>query len=53
MAQLDWTVSPRFELGYRLPSGFGELDVAFRFLMTQGSGSTPAGSAASPDTTAR
>jgi hypothetical protein len=52
MATLDWTVSPRFELGYRLPSGFGELDVAFRFLMTQGSGSTAAGAAASPDAAA-
>ncbi|MGA2067742.1 MAG: hypothetical protein ABSG86_22430 [Thermoguttaceae bacterium] len=52
MARLDWTVSPRFELGYRLPSGFGELDVAYRFLLTEGTGSTPAGSAASPDAAA-
>ena len=49
MARLDWTVSPRFELGYRLPSGFGEVDVAYRFLLAEGSGSTPAGSMASPD----
>ena len=34
--RLDWTVSPRFELGYRLPSGFGEVDVAYRFLSAQG-----------------
>ncbi len=40
MAQLDWTVSPRFEWGYRLPSGFGEVDVAYRFLQAQGTGST-------------
>ncbi len=37
MAHLDWTVSPRFELGYRLPSGFGELDFAYRFLTASGS----------------
>jgi hypothetical protein len=52
MARLDWTVSPHFELGYRLPSGFGELDVAYRFLLTEGTGSTPAGSTASPDAAA-
>jgi len=52
MATLDWTVSPRFELGYRLPAGFGEVDVAYRFLFAQGTGSTPAGSAASPDAAA-
>ncbi len=44
MARLDWTVSPRFEAGYRLPSGFGEFDVNYRFLLTQGSGSLPIGS---------
>jgi hypothetical protein len=47
MAALNWTVSPRFELGYRLPSGFGELDVAYRFLLADGTGSTPG-----PDATA-
>jgi hypothetical protein len=36
-APLDWTVSPRFFLGYRLPSGFGEFAVAYRFLDTEGS----------------
>ena len=36
MAELNWTVSPRFELGYRLPSGFGEVDVAYRFLLAEG-----------------
>jgi hypothetical protein len=49
MAPLDWTVSPRFEVGYRLPSGFGEVDVAYRFMFAEGNGSTPAGSTASPD----
>ena len=43
MAPLAWTVSPRFELGYRLPSGFGEIDVAYRFLLAEGTGSMPAG----------
>jgi hypothetical protein len=33
---LDWTVSPRFETGYRLPAGFGEFSLGYRFLATQG-----------------
>jgi hypothetical protein len=36
-APLDWTVSPRFLLGYRLPSGFGDFAVAYRFLDASGS----------------
>jgi hypothetical protein len=40
-APLDWTVSPRVFLGYRLPSGFGEFMVAYRHLGTGGSGSVP------------
>jgi hypothetical protein len=36
-AELDWTVSPRVDLGYRLPSGFGEFAVAYRTLATDGS----------------
>ena len=51
MARLDWTVSPRFELGYRLPSGFGEVDFAYRFLLAEGSGTTDDPIAA-PDATA-
>jgi hypothetical protein len=43
MARLNWTASPRFEAGYRLPSGFGEIDVSYRFLLTQGIGTLPAG----------
>jgi hypothetical protein len=35
-APLDWTVAPRFFLGYRLPSGFGALTVSERFLDTTG-----------------
>ncbi len=35
---LDWTVAPRFEVGYRLPSGFGEFIVGYRFLDTSGDG---------------
>jgi hypothetical protein len=35
-APLDWTVSPEFELGYRLPSGFGAFSVSYRGLATQG-----------------
>jgi hypothetical protein len=41
-AALDWTVSPRVFLGYRLPSGFGEFMVSYRHLGTDGSGSVPA-----------
>ncbi|MGA2253444.1 MAG: Lpg1974 family pore-forming outer membrane protein [Thermoguttaceae bacterium] len=52
MAPLSWTVSPRFELGYRLPSAFGEVDVSYRFLLAHGSGSAPAGLAATPDAAA-
>ena len=49
MAALNWNVSPRIELGYRLPSGFGEFDFAYRYLWADGTGSTAAGSIASPD----
>ncbi len=38
-AELDWTAAPRFEVGYRLMSGFGEFAVAYRFFATDGSGS--------------
>jgi hypothetical protein len=44
-ADLDWTVAPRFELGYRLPSGFGQFSFAYRFFGTDGTGS-----ATGPDT---
>ncbi|AGA27231.1 hypothetical protein [Singulisphaera acidiphila] len=40
-APLDWAVSPRVFLGYRLPSGFGEFMVAYRHLGTEGRGSLP------------
>ena len=41
------TVSPRFEAGYRLPEGNGEVGLAYRFLTTSGSGVavTPLGTA--------
>jgi hypothetical protein len=35
-AQLDWAASPHVQLGYRLPSGFGELSVAYRYLGSHG-----------------
>jgi len=34
---LDATVSPRFELGYRFPDGFGELRLSYRFMDSRGS----------------
>jgi len=35
--RLNATVTPRFELGYRFPDGFGELRLSYRFLDTTGS----------------
>jgi hypothetical protein len=46
-ATLDWTAAPRVELGYRLPSGFGEFAIAYQILASDG-----AGTVAGPDTTA-
>jgi hypothetical protein len=45
VAQLAWTVAPRVEVGYRLPSGFGEFAVSDRGFYTDGTGpfSGPAG----------
>jgi hypothetical protein len=40
-ADLDWTVSPRFEVGYRLPEGFGEFLLSYRFLTTEGNAVIP------------
>jgi hypothetical protein len=36
--RLDWTGSPRVELGYRLPDGFGEFDFSYRFIGSDGNG---------------
>jgi Legionella pneumophila major outer membrane protein precursor len=47
-ARLDWTGSPRVELGYRLPDGFGEFDISYRFLGARGTG-TVEGPGAAPD----
>jgi hypothetical protein len=35
---LDWTVAPRFELGYRFPDSFGDLSASYRFLISEGRG---------------
>lgn len=44
-APLNWTVSPRFFVGYRFPSGFGGFMASYRYLGTSGSGTLggPAG----------
>lgn len=44
-AHLNTTAAPRFEVGYRLPSGFGEFSVSDRFFTSHGSDSVvgPAG----------
>jgi hypothetical protein len=36
-AHLNWTVSPRVEVGYRLPAGFGGIAVSYRNMTSQGS----------------
>jgi hypothetical protein len=44
-ARFNWTAAPRLEVGYRLPSGFGEFSVSDRGFYTDGTGpfSGPAG----------
>ncbi|HVS38606.1 MAG TPA: Lpg1974 family pore-forming outer membrane protein [Gemmataceae bacterium] len=37
-APMDWTVAPRFEVGYTLPSGFGSIGLAYRFFVDEGTG---------------
>jgi hypothetical protein len=37
-ASLDWAAAPRFEIGYRMPRGFGEFLASYQFLNTQGQG---------------
>jgi hypothetical protein len=39
----NWTASPRLELGYRLPSGFGEFLLNYQYIRTTGSGTSPLG----------
>ena len=40
---LDWTVSPRLEVGYRLSEGFGAFMLSWQYIGTTGTGSTPFG----------
>ncbi len=40
-APLNWTVSPRLFVGYRLPSGFGEFSVAYRHVGSVGGTTAP------------
>jgi hypothetical protein len=35
-ADLSWTPAPRFDVGYRIPDGAGEILASYRFLMTDG-----------------
>jgi hypothetical protein len=37
-AQLDWTASPRIELGYRFGEGLGQFVVSYRSLESEGNG---------------
>jgi hypothetical protein len=36
-ANLNWSLAPRFELGYRFGQGLGEFIIAYRFVATSGS----------------
>lgn len=38
MASLDWTLSPRFEAGYRFANNGGQFSAVYRFLTTEGRG---------------
>jgi hypothetical protein len=40
-AHLDWTVAPRFELGYRMADGLGEFVFSYRFLESDGKADLP------------
>jgi hypothetical protein len=40
-ADLEWTGSPRFELGYRFCDGWGQLSLSYRLLETEGSAILP------------
>ena len=40
-AQLDWTVAPRFELGYRMAEGCGEFVISYRYLDSEGKADLP------------
>jgi hypothetical protein len=37
-AELDWTASPRIELGYRFSQGFGEFLLAYHSVVSEGTG---------------
>lgn len=37
-ADLDWTGSPKLEIGYRIPDGGGELIVGYRSVVSEGAG---------------
>lgn len=40
-ASLDWTGSPRAEIGYRFSEGFGEILVSYRSVVAEGAGVIP------------
>jgi hypothetical protein len=42
-ADLNWTVAPRFEAGYRLPESWGFVAAGYRFWSSDGSGTVPPG----------
>ena len=42
-APLQFTAAPRFEIGYRLPAGFGEISVSDRYFTSHGNDRGPLG----------
>ncbi|HTI52282.1 MAG TPA: Lpg1974 family pore-forming outer membrane protein [Planctomycetaceae bacterium] len=39
VANIDWSVMPRFQVGYRRENGLGEFSVSYRFVLSSGNGS--------------
>jgi hypothetical protein len=38
VANIDWSVMPRFQVGYRRENGLGEFSVSYRFVLSSGTG---------------
>lgn len=49
-AELDWTGAPKFDLGYRLPQGFGGFLLSYQFLVSEGADPIANFDAAGPGT---
>jgi hypothetical protein len=38
VANIDWSVMPRFQVGYRRENGLGEFSISYRFVLSSGAG---------------